>query len=137
MRGDQVEGLLDGGAAQSAAASGLGETKIDDFPDVAIGNFGQQQDHGGGGLARYLAQTPALGHEPPGGAVALDHVVERAHPFELGHVQAGRVSCLQDRAELGLVGGVERSPLKLGQGIGGSFQRVSGRRQGILVSRSR
>ena len=130
----QVQGVLDGRPAQPAAAGGERQAEVDHFPDVAVGDVREQEDHRGRGLAFDLAEPPAVGDESPRRAVALDDVIERTDSLELGHVQAGGIGRLQEGAELGLVGRLERPPPEPG---GAAAPAATGAGMGILVSRSR
>ena len=84
----QVQRMSDGGAAKPTATGGRSQAKVDHFPDVPIGDVGEQKHHGCIGLARYLAKPPAMGDEPPGGAMPRDDVVQRPDSLQLGHIQA-------------------------------------------------
>ena len=130
VRGGQLQGVRQRGAAQAAAARGRGQAQVGHLPGVAVEGLGQEQDRRRVGLAPDPAEPPALGDEPAGGAVAGQDVVERADALQLGHVEAVDVRRLQGRAELGL----GRMAPKLVQSSGGTPGATA---RGRVVLRSR
>jgi hypothetical protein len=76
VRAGKLQGMCKSSAAETAAAGSWGQTKVNDFPDVAAGNIREEQYDSGLGLAWYLPELPAGRNEPPGGSMALDDVVK-------------------------------------------------------------
>jgi len=55
MGSGKVQGMGDSSETEATAARGNGQAKVDNFPDVPIGNLGEKQDDGRVGLAWHLA----------------------------------------------------------------------------------
>ena len=90
----QLEGMLERFVPQTAATRCRSQAEVDDLPDIAVWDLGQQQYGRSLRLAWNSAQSPPLGHKSSCRAMSLQNVIKLSSALQFGHVETALISCL-------------------------------------------